>query len=81
MNMKKYFIISLLFIISIETMGKELEKATLGGGCFWCTEAVYKDLKGVSDIKPGYSGGHVKNPTYKEVCAETTRKQTKYSQI
>ena len=72
MNMKKYFIISLLFIISIETMGKELEKATLGGGCFWCTEAVYKDLKGVSDIKPGYSGGHVKNPTYKEVCAETT---------
>ncbi len=53
-------------------MSKELEKATLGGGCFWCTEAVYLELKGVVDVKPGYSGGHVKNPTYKEVCSETT---------
>lgn len=53
-------------------MGKEPEKATLGGGCFWCTEAVYKELKGVTDIKPGYSGGHVKNPSYREVCNETT---------
>ena len=53
-------------------MGKELEKATLGGGCFWCTEAVYLELKGVVDVKPGYSGGHVKNPSYKEVCNETT---------
>jgi peptide-methionine (S)-S-oxide reductase len=53
-------------------MGKELEKTTLGGGCFWCTEAVYLELKGVVDVKPGYSGGHVKNPSYKEVCNETT---------
>ncbi|MFV0590753.1 MAG: peptide-methionine (S)-S-oxide reductase MsrA [Draconibacterium sp.] len=53
-------------------MAKELEKATLGGGCFWCTEAVYLELKGVKDVKPGYSGGHVKNPSYKEVCTGTT---------
>ena len=44
----------------------------MGGGFFWCTEAVYLELKGVEKVKPGYSGGHVKNPTYKEVCAETT---------
>lgn len=54
------------------TMAQQLETATLAGGCFWCTEAVYKELKGVSDIKPGYSGGHVKNPSYREVCNGTT---------
>ena len=54
------------------TTGKELEKATLGGGCFWCTEAVYLELKGVTDVKPGFSGGHLKNPSYREVCNETT---------
>lgn len=53
-------------------MGKELEKATLGGGCFWCTEAVYKELRGVAGIKPGYSGGEIKNPSYKEVCTGRT---------
>lgn len=70
--MKKNFIILILLIFSTNIMGKELEKATLGGGCFWCTEAVYLELKGVVDVKPGYSGGHVKNPTYKEVCTEAT---------
>ncbi len=53
-------------------MTKELETATLGGGCFWCTEAIYKELKGVVDVKPGYSGGYVKNPTYEEVCTGNT---------
>jgi peptide-methionine (S)-S-oxide reductase len=56
----------------MNTEGKELEKATLGGGCFWCTEAVYLELNGVTEVKPGYSGGHVKNPTYKQVTSETT---------
>jgi peptide-methionine (S)-S-oxide reductase len=70
--MKKNWIIIALLIISTGIMGKELEKTTLGGGCFWCTEAVYLQLNGVVDVKPGYSGGHVKNPTYKEVCLETT---------
>jgi peptide-methionine (S)-S-oxide reductase len=67
---------SLLILVLLTTtnwiMAKEFEKATLGGGCFWCTEAVYLELKGVIEAKPGYSGGHVKNPSYKEVCAETT---------
>nr|WP_014511657.1 peptide-methionine (S)-S-oxide reductase MsrA [Saccharolobus solfataricus] len=49
-----------------------MEVATLGGGCFWCTEAVYKRVKGVISVKPGYSGGHVPNPTYEDVCTDTT---------
>jgi len=53
-------------------MEKELKKATLGGGCFWCTEAVYKELKGVVDVVPGYSGGNIKNPAYREVCTGRT---------
>lgn len=72
MTSNKILIVSIILIFSLNVMGKELEKATLGGGCFWCTEAVYLGLKGVVDVKPGYSGGHVKNPTYKEVCTEST---------
>lgn len=53
-------------------MEKEMKKATLGGGCFWCTEAVYKELKGVVDVVPGYSGGNIKNPAYREVCTGRT---------
>ncbi|NNE68334.1 MAG: peptide-methionine (S)-S-oxide reductase MsrA [Pyrinomonadaceae bacterium] len=49
-----------------------LETATLAGGCFWCTEAVFDALRGVEDVVSGYSGGHTENPTYQEVCAETT---------
>jgi peptide-methionine (S)-S-oxide reductase len=51
---------------------KNLETATLGAGCFWCVEAVFDDLRGVEDVVSGYSGGHTENPTYQEVCAETT---------
>lgn len=46
--------------------------ATFGSGCFWCTEAVFQQLKGVSKVVSGYSGGTVKNPTYEQVCSETT---------
>lgn len=48
------------------------EVATLGGGCFWCLEAVYGELRGVEKVESGYSGGHVPNPTYRQVCSETT---------
>ncbi len=48
------------------------EIATLGGGCFWCTEAVYDQLVGVTDVVSGYSGGWVNNPTYEQVCEKTT---------
>ena len=51
---------------------KNLETATLAAGCFWCVEAVFDDLKGVEDVVSGYSGGHTENPTYQEVCTETT---------
>lgn len=50
----------------------QTETATLGGGCFWCTEAIFKSLKGVDRVESGYSGGHTKNPTYKEVCTGET---------
>ncbi len=53
-----------------ETLGKQV--ATLGGGCFWCTEAVFDDLKGVEHVESGYSGGTVANPTYPQVCTGTT---------
>lgn len=46
--------------------------ATFGTGCFWCTEALFETLDGVKDVVSGYSGGHVTNPTYKEVCEGTT---------
>jgi len=50
----------------------KLEKATFGGGCFWCTEAVYRELKGVYSVVSGYSGGSTENPTYKEVSTGLT---------
>lgn len=48
------------------------ETATLGGGCFWCLEAVYQELKGMQQVESGYTGGHVPNPTYEQVCDGTT---------
>lgn len=47
-------------------------KITFGGGCFWCTEALFQQLKGVIKVESGYSGGNVKNPSYGEVCEGTT---------
>jgi peptide-methionine (S)-S-oxide reductase len=49
-----------------------LETATFGTGCFWCTEAVFQQLEGVSKVTSGYSGGSVESPTYKQVCTGTT---------
>ena len=53
-------------------MANQLEKATLGGGCFWCVEAVYQDVQGVHQVVSGYAGGHVENPTYKQVVSKKT---------
>ena len=50
----------------------KLEQATFGSGCFWCTEAVFKQLDGVHKAESGYSGGHVKDPDYKLICTGTT---------
>jgi peptide-methionine (S)-S-oxide reductase len=49
-------------------MGKNVEVATLAGGCFWCLEAVFDELKGVESVESGYAGGKVANPTYAQVC-------------
>ena len=48
------------------------EVAVFGGGCFWCTEAVFNELKGVVSVVPGYAGGHTENPTYRQVCSDNT---------
>jgi peptide-methionine (S)-S-oxide reductase len=48
------------------------ETATLGGGCFWCLEAVYQELRGIQHVESGYTGGHVPNPTYEQVCDGNT---------
>ena len=50
----------------------ELAAATLGGGCFWCLEAIFQRLAGVESVASGYAGGEVENPSYREVCAGTT---------
>jgi len=70
----------LLMSINLSAMTKDLENkqgkveetATLGGGCFWCVEAIFERLKGVSSVVSGYSGGHVRNPSYKEVTRGNT---------
>ncbi len=53
-------------------MKGDLETATLAGGCFWCLEAVFDELKGVESVESGYSGGHVDHPSYRDVCSGMT---------
>ena len=53
-------------------MTSQLQTITLGGGCFWCTEAVYVGVKGVTDVESGYCNGHVKQPSYEDVCSGST---------
>ncbi|MGF1532145.1 MAG: peptide-methionine (S)-S-oxide reductase MsrA [Bernardetiaceae bacterium] len=55
-----------------QTINENWEIATLGGGCFWCVEAVYQRIEGIEKIVSGYTGGHVPNPTYKAICTGTT---------
>jgi len=55
-----------------EKLAPGLERAVVGGGCFWCMEAIFQRLDGVKHVTSGYAGGHTKNPTYEEVCTHTT---------
>jgi methionine-S-sulfoxide reductase len=48
------------------------DRIVLGGGCFWCTEAIYKNVEGVTEVTPGYTGGEKKNPSYQDVCSGET---------
>ncbi|MBA2113247.1 peptide-methionine (S)-S-oxide reductase MsrA [Bremerella alba] len=50
----------------------DFQTATFGGGCFWCTEAVFLELRGVKSVQSGYAGGHVANPTYEQICTKKT---------
>jgi len=54
------------------TEDERVETATLAGGCFWCLDGAYRDLRGVISVESGYAGGHEKNPTYEAVCTGTT---------
>lgn len=65
---------NVLFMSDIQSSPSSdtLELATFGAGCFWCVEAVFADLKGVYKVESGYSGGEIKNPSYKEVCSGRT---------
>ena len=78
--MKRLF--GIIFLLSFATlaigrtdtneMKKKMEVATFGAGCFWCVEAIFQDLKGVEMVESGYTGGKIKNPTYREICSGLT---------
>jgi peptide-methionine (S)-S-oxide reductase len=53
-------------------MNKQTQLASFGGGCFWCTEAIFQKLEGVISVEAGYAGGHTNNPTYKDICSGET---------
>ena len=74
-SLKNSFLLIILFSLftfSQEPSMNQTELATLGGGCFWCVEAVYQRVDGVLSVKPGYAGGHVDNPIYRDVCSGKT---------
>ena len=71
----KGFLVAFLLVVNamnIEAQSNKNEVAILGAGCFWCVEAVFEELNGVISVESGYMGGHVENPTYREVCTGTT---------
>ncbi|TKC07368.1 peptide-methionine (S)-S-oxide reductase MsrA [Pedobacter frigoris] len=71
----KYISIMALILLSLnsaDAQSKKLEKATFGMGCFWCSEALFERLDGVTKVRSGYEGGHVDNPSYEDVCTGTT---------
>ena len=72
MTLKILIVNLLLFSVFTNQNKNKMEIATFGGGCFWCTEAVFKELKGVESVTSGYSGGHVINPAYREVTSGKT---------
>lgn len=72
--MKQLSIIVLLFfsVFSSKAQSGKLQKATFGMGCFWCSEALFQQLNGVTAVRSGYEGGNVANPSYEDVCTGTT---------
>ena len=73
MNFKKLSIILILISLVTNSKGQtNMKQATFGAGCFWCVEAIFQDVKGVESVESGYSGGHIDNPTYEQVCSKKT---------
>ena len=70
--MKLLLALSLIFNLQNNDMNDNQNEIVLGGGCFWCVEAVFEGIKGVENITSGYSGGEIKNPSYKEVSRSLT---------
>ncbi len=73
--MKQYLLVLHLLLQTVMSETDQIksnEITTLGGGCFWCIEAVYQRIDGVKLIHPGYAGGHIKDPTYKQICTGKT---------
>lgn len=70
--MKLLLVLSLIFNLQNNNMSDNQNEIILGGGCFWCVEAVFDGIKGVENITSGYSGGKIKNPSYKEVSRSLT---------
>jgi peptide-methionine (S)-S-oxide reductase len=71
----KYLSIIVLFFLSLNSANAQqpkLQKATFGMGCFWCSEAIFQRIEGVTAVKSGYEGGEVANPSYEDVCTGTT---------
>jgi peptide-methionine (S)-S-oxide reductase len=70
---KSLLLLSLAMTVQAQTsVSSQTQLATFGGGCFWCTEAVFELLPGVKRVESGYAGGHVPNPTYKQICTGET---------
>ena len=66
------FAVFVTFALSMNAAETKLQSLVLGGGCFWCTEAVFERLKGVVAVMPGYAGGKIEHPTYEQVCSGRT---------
>ena len=73
MHTKILIVLALLFLFRPQpALAKAVETLTIGGGCFWCLEAVFQEVRGVEKVVSGYSGGSLANPGYKEVCSGST---------
>ncbi|MGF7140689.1 peptide-methionine (S)-S-oxide reductase MsrA [Roseimarinus sediminis] len=65
-------LVLLIYLTIMTNTQAKSEEAVFGGGCFWCTEAIFQEIKGVQSVQPGYSGGTIINPSYREVCTGRT---------
>ena len=65
-------LLSMSTVLAAAATSSQRQTAYVGGGCFWCTEAVFVNVRGVTDVESGYSNGHVQQPTYEQVCTGTT---------